>query len=77
MTLRKSQGVDTLTAQLSCKYVHGFKRLSMFILDALLNRASKSCDVKSCYEEACVFLLNMVPMYGIDDTLQRATLCIF
>ena len=24
-------------------------------LDALLNRASKSCDVKSCYEEASVF----------------------
>ena len=45
--------------------------------DALLNRASKTCDVKSCYEEASVFLLNMVPMYGIDDTLQRVTLCIF
>ena len=31
MTLRKSQGVGTLTAQLSCKYVHGLKRPSMFI----------------------------------------------
>ena len=30
MTLRKSQGVGTLTVQLSCNYVHGFKRLSMF-----------------------------------------------
>ena len=37
-------------------YVHGFKRPSMFIFDALLNRASKSCDVKSCYEEASVFV---------------------
>ena len=45
--------------------------------DALLNRASKSCDVKSCCKEASVFLLNMVPMYGIDDTLQLVTLCIF
>ena len=46
-------------------------------LDALLNRASKSCDDKSCYEEASVFLLNMVPRYGIDDTFQHVTMCIF
>ena len=31
MTLRKSQGVGSLTVQLSCNYVHGFKRPSMFI----------------------------------------------
>ena len=30
-TLRKSQGVGTLTVQLLCDYVHGFKRPSMFI----------------------------------------------
>ena len=30
MTLLKSQGVGTLTVQLSCNYVHGFKRLSTF-----------------------------------------------
>ena len=41
MTLRKSQGVGTLTLRLSCKYVHGFKRPSMFILDAHLNLFSK------------------------------------
>ena len=40
--------------------------------DAHLNRASKSCDDKSCYEEASV-LLNMVPRYGIDNTIQRVT----
>ena len=55
MTLRKSQGVGTLTVQLSCNYVHGFKRLSMFIFAFHLNYVSKSCDHKSCYEEASVF----------------------
>ena len=77
MTLRKLQGFGTLTVPLSCKYmyVHGFKRPSMFILDAHLNCASKSCVDKSCYEEASVFsLLNMVPRYGIDDTIQYDTL---
>ena len=55
MTLRKSQGVGTLTVQLSCNYVHGFKRLSMFIFAFHLNCVSKSCIHKSCYEEASVF----------------------
>ena len=52
MTLRKSQGVGTLTVQLSCNYVHGFKRSSMFIFGFV----SKSCDHKSCYEEASVLV---------------------
>ena len=56
MILRKSQGVGTLTVQLSCNYVHGFKRLSMFIFAFHLNYISKSCDHKSCYEEACVLV---------------------
>ena len=55
ITLRKSQGVGTLTVQLSCSYVHGFKRPSMFIFGLHLNCVSKSCDHKSCYEEASVF----------------------
>ena len=33
---------------------------------------SKSCNDKSYYEEAGVFLLNMVE-YRIDDTVQRVT----
>ena len=45
-------------------------------LDAHLNRASKSCDDKSCYEEASVFVEHG-PKVGIDDTLQRISLCIF
>ena len=36
-------------------------------LNAHLNCVSKSYDDKLCYEEASVFLLNMVPRYGIDD----------
>ena len=55
MTLRKSQGVGTLTVPLSCNYMHGFKRLSMFIFAFQLNYVSKSCDHKSCYKEASVF----------------------
>ena len=50
ITLRKSHGVGTLTVQLSCNYVHGFKRPSMFIYGFHLNCVSKSCDHKSCYE---------------------------
>ena len=42
-------------------------------LHAHLNRASKSCDDKLCHEEASVFLLNMVPRYGIGDTIKRVT----
>ena len=57
--------------QLSCKYVHGFKRPSMFFFGctfepcftAMTNRAMKRL----------VFLLNMVPRYGIDDTIQGVT----
>ena len=55
MILRKSQGVGNLTVQLSCKYVHGFKRPSMFIFGFHLKCVSKSCDHKSCYEEASFF----------------------
>ena len=51
MALRKSQGVRMLTVQLSCNYVHGFKRPSMFIFGL-----QKSCDHKSCYEEASVLV---------------------
>ena len=36
MTLRKSQGVGTLTVQLSCNYVHGFKRPSILIFIHIL-----------------------------------------
>ena len=60
-TLRKSQGVGTLTVQLSCNYVHEFKRPSMFIFGFHLNCVSKSCDHKSCYEEAIVFLVEHGP----------------
>ena len=54
MTLWKWQGAGTLTVQLSCNYVHGFKRPSMFIFGFHLNCVLKSCDHKSCYEEASV-----------------------
>ena len=37
MALRKSQGVGTLTVQLSCNYVHKFKRPSMFIFGFHMN----------------------------------------
>ena len=47
MTLRKSEGVGTLIVQFSCNYVHGFKRLSMFIVAFHLNCVSKSCDHNS------------------------------
>ena len=55
VTLRKSQGAGTLAVQLSCNYVHGVKRPSMFIFGFHLNCVSKSCDYKLCYEEASVF----------------------
>ena len=55
MTLRKSQGAGTLTVQLLCNYMHGCKRPSMLIFGFHLNCVSKSCDHKSCYEEASVF----------------------
>ena len=42
--------------QLSCNYVLGFKGLSMFIFAFHLNCVSKSCDHKSCYEEASVLV---------------------
>ena len=41
--------------------------------DGHLNCVSKSCEDKSCYEEASVFLLNMIPRYGIENTIQRVT----
>ena len=56
MTLQKSQGVGTLTVQLSCNYVHGFKRLSMFIFAFNLNCVLKLCDHKSCHEGASVLV---------------------
>ena len=71
-TSRKSQGVGTLTVQLSCNYVHGFKRPSMFIFLFLLNCISKSCDHKSCYEEASVF--SWTWSQGMDSVIR---LCIF
>ena len=52
----KSQGVGTLTVQLSCNYVHGFKWPSMFIFRFNMNCVSKSCDHKSCCEEASIFI---------------------
>ena len=55
MTLRMSQGFGTLTVQLSCNYVLGFKRPSMFIFGFHLNCVSKSYDRKSCKIEASVF----------------------
>ena len=55
MTLGKSQGVGTLTVQLSCNYVHECKRLSTFIFAFHLNCVLKLCDHNSCYEEASVF----------------------
>ena len=55
MTLRKSQGVGTLTVQVSCNYENGFKLIFIFIFAFHLNCVSKSCDHKSCYEEASVF----------------------
>ena len=72
MTLRKSEGVGTLTVQLSCNYVHGFKRLSMFIFAFHLNGVSKSCDHKSCYEEANVFVEHGTKVWNI-----AIRLCIF
>ena len=44
-------------------------------LHAHLDCVSKSCDDKSCCEEAGVvfFLLNRVPRYEIGDTMQRVT----
>ena len=42
--------------QLSCDYVHEFKRLSMFIFAFHLNCVLKLCDHKLCYEEASVFV---------------------
>ena len=42
-------------------------------LDTHLNCVSKPCDRKSCYEDTIVFLLNMVPRCGIDDTIQLVT----
>ena len=42
--------------QLSCNYVHGFKRPSMFIFGFHLNCVSKSCDHKSSYEEASILV---------------------
>ena len=41
MTLQKSEGVGTLTMQLSCKNVNGFKRPSMFIF---------GCTFEPCFK---------------------------
>ena len=48
--------VSKLTVQFSCNYVHGFKRLPMFIFAFHLNCVSKSCDHKLFYEEAGVLV---------------------
>ena len=52
MTLRKSQGVGTLTVQLP----FNFNGHPCSFLDTHLNCVSKSCDHKSCYEEASVLV---------------------
>ena len=72
MTLRKSQGVDTLTVQLSCNYVHGLKRLSMFTFAFHLNCVLKLCDHKSCYEGASVLVEHGPKVW---NSVER--LCIF
>ena len=55
MTLRKSQGVGTLTVQFSCNYVHGLNGYPCSFLHSILNCVSKLCDHKSCYEKASGF----------------------
>ena len=55
MTLLKSQGVGTLTVQLSCNFMYEFKRPSMFIFEFHFNCVLKSCGHKSCYEEASIY----------------------
>ena len=72
MTLRKSQGVGTLTVQLSCNYVHGLKRPFMFIFGFHLNCVSKSCDHKSCFEET-----NTLVEHGPKIWNSVIRLCIF
>ena len=59
-TLRKSQGVGTLTVQLSCNFVHGFKRLSIFIFAFHFNYISKSCDHNRAMK-GLVFLVEQGP----------------
>ena len=54
MTLRKSQGVGTLTVQLSSNYVHEFKRPSMFIL-------FQSHVIINCAMKRLVFLVEHGP----------------
>ena len=65
MTLPKSQGVGTLTVHCRVSMCMDLNGHPSSFLDAHLNRVSKSCDDKSCYEEASVFV-----RYGIDDTIQ-------
>ena len=72
MTLRKSQGVGTLTVQLSCNYVHGFKWLSLFFFAFHLNCVSKACDHRSSYEEASVLVEHSPKVWNI-----VISLCIF
>ena len=71
MTLQKSQGVGTLTVQLSCNYVHGLKRLTMLIF--AFHYVSKSCGHKTCHEEAIAFLVEHGPQ--VWNSVIR--LCIF
>ena len=66
-----------LTVQLSCNYVHGFKRPSMFIFGSHLNCVSKSCDHKSCYEEASVFSLTWSQGMEQRDTFVYILMSIF
>ena len=56
MTLRKSQGVGTLTVHCRVSMCMDLNGHPCSFLDAHLNRVSKSCDDKSCYEEASVFV---------------------
>ena len=59
--------------QMSCKYVPGFKRPSMFIFWMHISTVFQSNVMTNRAMKRLVFLLNMVPRYGIDDTIQCVT----
>ena len=66
-----------LNVQLSCSYSHGFKRPPMFIFGFHLNCVSKSCDHKSCYEEASVLVDTWSQGMEQRDTLVYILMSIF
>ena len=55
MTLRKSQGVGTLTVHCHVSMCMDLNGHPFTFWDVHLNRVSKSCDDKSCYQETIVF----------------------